>query len=129
MLAAAVLGFAIDSLWVKLDLMHFSTPLPWAGLAPIWIVSLWMGFALTLNHSLRRLKQHLGWAAVLGLLGGPLAYAIAARAWLAVELVDPHWIALSALALAWGVLTPLLLLFAVRLDPPPANSAISAGHT
>jgi hypothetical protein len=119
MMGAAVAGFAIDTLWVQLDLMRFTTPLPWPGVAPVWIVALWMGFALTLNHSLAALKRHLGLASLLGLVGGPLAYGIAARAWSAVDFSEPVWIALSALALAWGAITPLLLVMATRLEPSP----------
>ena len=52
----------------------------------------------------------------LGVVGGPVAYAIAAHAWHAVELREPAWLAYAALALAWGVLTPLLLQVARRLE-------------
>lgn len=119
MLGAAAIGFLVDSLWVRMELMRFSTPLPWSGVAPVWIVALWMGFALTLNHSLAGLKRHPWLGAALGLVGGPMAYGIAERAWSAVNLTEPAWIALLALGLAWAVVTPLLLLLAVRLDSPP----------
>jgi hypothetical protein len=119
MLGTAALGFLIDTLWVQLALMRFTTPLPWAGLAPVWIVALWMGFALTLNHSLAGLKPHLWWAALLGVVGGPLAYGVAERAWSAVALAQPAWQPLAALALAWGLVTPLLLLAARRLVVAP----------
>lgn len=117
MLVAAGVGIVIDTLWIQLDLMRFTTPLPWSGVAPIWIVSLWMGFALTLNHSLASLKRHLGLAAALGILGGPLAYWGAERAWEAVELGSSTWMVFGALAVAWGAVTPLLLLLAIRLEP------------
>jgi hypothetical protein len=116
MLGAAAVGFLIDSLWVRLELMRFSTPLPWNGVAPVWIVALWMGFALTLNHSLASLKRHPWLAAALGLVGGPLAYGVAERAWDAVDLSEPSWVSLLALGIAWAVVTPLLLRLAVRLD-------------
>lgn len=124
MLGTALLGFAIDSFWVQSGLMRFTTPLPWATAAPVWIVALWMGFALTLNHSLASLKRHLAWAAALGVIGGPLAYAAAAGAWNAVELSEPTWMAYSALALAWGLVTPVLLIAAHRLEvaPQPATA-------
>ncbi len=116
MVGAAVTGFALDSLWVQVQLMQFSTPLPWHGAAPVWIVAMWMGFALTLNHSLATLKRHLWWAALLGSIGGPIAYAIADRTWAAVDLMDPDWPALLALSVAWGVITPLLLVAASHLQ-------------
>jgi hypothetical protein len=119
MLMTAALGFAIDTLWVKLELMRFTTPLPSAQLAPVWIVALWMGFALTLNHSLAALKRHLWLAAALGLIGGPIAYGVAEGAWSAVQFGRPAWIVLGALALAWAAVTPLLLVLARRLEHVP----------
>lgn len=123
MLGAAVLGFLIDSLWVRLDMMRFSAPLPWSGVAPIWIVAMWMGFALTLNHSLAGLKSHLWLAALLGLVGGPLAYGVAEHHWSAVTLGAPSWRVLLVLGMAWAIVTPLLLRAAMRLDPRPATSS------
>lgn len=123
MFGTAALGFAIDTLWVQLELMRFRSPLPSESLAPAWIVAMWMGFALTLNHSLAGLKRHLWLAALLGLVGGPLAYGVAERAWSAVQLHPEAWRVLGALALAWALVTPLLLLVARRLDPPPQAMA------
>ena len=118
MLGTAALGFLIDTLWVQLELMRFTTPLPWTELAPAWIVAMWMGFALTLNHSLAGLKRHLWLAAALGLVGGPLAYGLAESTWSAVVLAEPAWLPLTALALAWGVVTPLLVVAARQLGAP-----------
>lgn len=115
----AVLGFAVDSLWVQLGWMQFASPLPWPGLAPIWIVAMWVGFALTLNHSLAGFKPRPWLAAAFGVVGGPLAYYAAARAWSAVVIADSLWPYLG-LALAWGLLTPLLLRLAGGASPKPA---------
>jgi hypothetical protein len=125
MAAAAVLGFGIDTVWVQSGLMQFAAPEPFAAVAPVWIVALWMGFALTLNHSMAGLRQHLVFGAALGIVGGPLAYYVAAHAWHAVELASPHWIAYLALALAWGAVTPLLL--AVARPRNAATRIVGAG--
>jgi hypothetical protein len=77
MLCAAAAGFVVDSALVLTGLLRFETALPWAGFAPVWIVSLWVAFALTLNHSLAGLKHRPLLAVGLGLIGGPLAYGIA----------------------------------------------------
>ena len=116
-LIAAAIGFALDSLWTVSGLMRFATPAPSPLVAPVWIVALWVGFALTLNHSLAALKSRLVLAAALGVIGGPLAYAIAARAWDAVDLGATPAAALLALALGWGIVTPLLVHVATRLAP------------
>jgi hypothetical protein len=114
---AAVAGFAIDSLWVQLGWMNFASPLPWPQLAPVWIVAMWAGFALTLNHSMALFKEHLWLAALFGLIGGPFAYWIAASAWHAV--VIDGWLPYLGLGLAWAVVTPALLVMADRLQPRP----------
>ena len=108
-------GFALDSAWAWLEWMEFAQPVPWPRAAPVWIVSLWMGFALTLNHSLAMLKAHPAWAALFGAVGGPLSYLVAERAWGAVQLAQPTWQPLLALALAWAIVTPAALALAARL--------------
>ena len=119
MAAAGVGGFAIDSLWVQAGLMRFVQPVPYAGFAPVWIVALWMGFALTLNHSMAAFKGRPWIAALFGLLGGPLAYLVAQHAWHAVTLAEPTWLPVLALALAWGALTPALLALGTRWQAEP----------
>ncbi len=113
MLFAAPLGVAVDTLWIQLGWMVFDSPVPIAAIAPLWIVAMWMGFALTLNHSLSALQSHTGIAIAFGVLGGPLAYWIAGNVWGAVEIV-PSWLPYAGLAVAWGVITPLLLQLAQR---------------
>jgi hypothetical protein len=117
LLVCAAVGIAIDTLWVQFGWMRFEAAVPWTGLAPIWIVAMWMGFALTLNHSMAVLKSRLWLGAALGAIGGPLAYWAAGNAWGAVTIADPA--AYAGLAVAWAVLTPLLLQLADRLLPRP----------
>jgi hypothetical protein len=123
MLGATLGGFVIDSAWVQLDLMRFTARVPWSDWAPVWIAALWTGFALTLNHSLAGLKRHLWLAAALGVVGGPLAYGVAHSAWHAVEFLQPPWIVYAALAVAWGAVTPALLVAARKFGPTPAHVA------
>ena len=108
LVTCALLGFAVDSLWVQLGWMQFASPLPWGNFAPIWIVAMWVGFALTLNHSMARLRQWPLAAAALGLVGGPLAYWTAAGAFDAVSFGAPVAWVLAALALGWAAVLPLL---------------------
>lgn len=118
----AALGLLVDSLWVQAGFMRFDAPLPDPRLAPVWIVAMWIGFGLTVNHSLSGLKT-LPWvAALLGLAGGPLAYWAAERAWGAVEIADSPW-PFVALAVSWGLITPLLLRLGERWIGLPAPQA------
>lgn len=119
---AGTLGFVVDSTLVQGGLLSFTAPVPWPSFAPVWIVGLWMAFALTLNHSMRFLRRRPLLAVALGAAAGPFAYWVAARAWSAVELLRP-WPALLALALAWGVSTPLLVALAHRFAVREAGAA------
>jgi len=117
LLYAMLIGFAVDTAFAASGLIHYNAAVPWPHVAPAWIVALWVGFALTLNHSLGYLKAHLRVAAALGALGAPLAYTAAARAG-ALELAQPATVTLLVLGAAWGVLTPALSLLALRLGEP-----------
>lgn len=121
LLAAGLTGAALDSIWAASGLMTFAAAVPSEQLAPLWIVTLWMSFSLTFNHSLALLKTRLWLAAALGALGGPIAYAISGQAWNAVHFDPKPGPALLALAVAWGIVTPLLLRLARHLDPTPAR--------
>lgn len=121
MAIAAILGFLTDSALAASGIVIFATPVPHASLAPIWIVGLWLAFALTLNHSLRFLQRRLPIATLLGAVAGPLAYWIAERAWSALTMPAPRWHALVALAVAWALLTPLLAQIAAALTRDTAE--------
>jgi hypothetical protein len=112
---SAALGFACDSMFAWTGMLDYATPVPWRGVAPVWIVGLWIAFALTLNHSLAFLKRRPLVAAALGAAAGPFAYWVADRAWQAVAVGAPALRTYLALAVAWGVMTPLLLALATRL--------------
>jgi hypothetical protein len=126
LLCAAAIGFAVDSTFVQSGLLTYAAPLPWPRFAPVWIVALWMSFALTLNHSLAYLKSHLPLAALLGGIGAPLAYWAAARGWSALTFVAAPAFALTALAMAWALLAPALCVLARHLTRAEA-AAIAHG--
>lgn len=115
MACAAVLGFVLDSALLRSGLLGYAAAFPAAGFAPAWIVALWMSFALTLNHSLAWLKSHLLAAAVLGAVGAPLAYWIAARTWHAVTVRGEPAVVFATLAAIWLLATPALCLLARAL--------------
>ncbi|MEP6940250.1 MAG: DUF2878 domain-containing protein [Rudaea sp.] len=112
---AATLGFALDSLWACSHVIEYAATFPAVKIAPLWIVALWVNFALSLNHSLAWLLQRPLLAVLFGAVGGPLSYFIADRSWHAVALGAPLASTLSLLALAWAIVTPLLCILARRL--------------
>lgn len=122
---ACLIGLIIDSAYVQLGLLRFAETVPFSGLAPIWILGMWMSFALTLNHSMRLFKAQLFLSALFGLIGGPMAYYVAGQKFAAVEILATPWLAYSVIGLVWAVVTPLLLRLASRwvttLDPATAR--------
>ncbi len=114
---AAVAGFMIDSAYVHYGLLQFAAPVPTPYLAPIWIVGMWVSFALTLNHSLSFLKGRPVIATVFGLIGGPVAYYVAAQKFGAATLTAAPLTVYLTLAIAWGLVTPILMGLATRRVP------------
>ncbi len=91
MSAGLVFGFLLDGAIIRAGLASYASGWPDLQLAPAWILALWITFALTFSQSLRHLQQRLWLAALLGLVGGPLAYLGAARGWHVVSFAEPTW--------------------------------------
>jgi len=76
--------------------------------APLWIIGLWISFALTINHSLAWLQNKTALQVFFGLMGGPLAY-LAGEKLGAITMIHEH--ALFILAFSWALVTPILFKF------------------
>lgn len=101
--AGLVAGFALDTAWIQLGILDYAG----AEVAPLWIVLLWCGLGLTLNHSMQMFAAR-------PLLGGLLAGATAPISYLggerlgAVAVPDPWamvWVGLVWAAVFWGAFT------------------------
>jgi hypothetical protein len=109
MLAIALpMGVVADSLLAATGVLQFASPWPWTFAAPVWILAMWAGFALTLNHSMAFLRGRWLTAFLFGAVGGPLAYWGASRGFDAVDFGLGLPVAMMALAVAWGVAMPAL---------------------
>ena len=114
LIIAAVIGAVWDSLPVSMGWLVYPSGMLLDGAAPYWIVALWVVFATTFNVSLRWFKEHLLLAALFGAIGGPLAFLAGERLG-GVEFLN-YPMGLTALAIGWGVLMPVLLLIADRFN-------------
>ena len=114
LLLAAVIGLSWDSVMVAAGWLAYPSGTIITGLAPYWIVAVWVVFATTLNVTFRWLRDRLVLAAVMGAIFGPVSY-VAGSAAGAVEIVQPM-AALASLAVAWSVLMPGFILVAQQLD-------------
>lgn len=114
-LLAMLLGIGVDSLLQHLSVIRFDG-VSLGPLSPFWLWALWGIFALTLNSALAFLKrQSLILSAILGLVFGPLTYFAGAQ--LGAATMDAQAIHLLALALAWLLALPLLVVAARRTFP------------
>jgi len=112
-MAAALIGLAWETLLIQIGVVAVPHGELFAGVAPPWIVAMWALFATTLNYSLGWLRGRWMLAAALGAIAGPLSYWAGVRMG-ALQFIDPVK-AVIALAIGWGVATPLLLGLARRL--------------
>ena len=111
---AIVVGAVFETLLLQSGWVRFETGVLIEGTAPYWMVALWAIFATTLNVSLRPLRSHLWLGALLGVVGGPVAYyAGAGLGAMELAAVAP---ALTAIGFGWAILTPALLCVARRFD-------------
>jgi len=115
LLLAGLVGLVLDSILVQAGRLRFAEGTVVPGLAPYWMLTLWLLFASTFNLSLRWLRDRLGLAALFGAVGGPLAYAAGARLG-AAEALEPLALTLAAVSLSYALATPLLLFAARQLD-------------
>lgn len=114
MAMAFVFGFVLDGGLIRAGLASYAAAWPRLAIAPAWILALWMTFALTFSQSLHYLQTRLWLAALLGLVGGPMAYLGAARGWHVVSFAEPAWRGLLCLGLGWALATPALAWLARR---------------
>ena len=126
MAAALLLGFLLDGALIRAGLTSYAAAWPNPAVAPAWMLALWMTFALTFTQSLRYLQTRLWLAALLGLIGGPLAYLGAARGWQVVSFAEPAWRGTLGLAVGWALATPALAWLAHRGSAPAAPAAFAA---
>ena len=115
-LSAAGLGFALDSLLVVTGQMSFPEAARWGRPSTVWMTALWVNFAVGIGALPPGLVHSLGFAALLGALGGPLAY-LAGQSIGAIELAPST--ALVAIALQWAIATPLLFFLYQRFGRDP----------
>jgi len=106
-LVTGLLGTSLDSLLMLGGLYTFTNhTLSW--LCPVWMTALWMGFASTLNHSMRWLRGRYRLAGLFGAAGGPLSY-YAGVGLGALTFVPSTGTTLMALAVVWSLVVPGLL--------------------
>jgi hypothetical protein len=110
LIIAGLIGLAWETLLVQTNMLGY--PASDAGVAPYWIVAMWVLFATTLNVGMKWLRKNLFLAALAGAIGGPLSF-IAGQKVGAVELGD---YSVLVIGIGWAILLPTITLVAAAFD-------------
>lgn len=101
-LSVGLMGTIIDTCYASTGFIVYNGPYPVLDfLAPMWITAIWMGLAITLDHSLDILIGKPIWTYFVGAIFGPLAY------WSGDGMGGLHfqmafWPTMAILAFVWG---------------------------
>jgi len=111
---SVLIGLVFDSMIVGSGWIRYPSGMFVPGIAPYWILGMWALFATTLNASMNWMKGRLLLASLMGAVFGPLSYMGGARLG-GLEFVNFE-AAMMALAAAWAVAMPLLVISAGRFN-------------
>lgn len=117
-----MMGLLIDTLWIQIGFFEFTDQRPFTGVAPLWIIVLWIGFALTINHSLAWLKTHPLLPAAMGLIGAPMSYLAGLKLG-AINYLGDTLLISSCLGIAWAIALIILVRLS-QLNPSRFTQAI-----
>jgi len=107
-LISLCIGLVIDSAWINTGILEFTDKTPISWLSPAWILALWIGFALTINHSMSWLKIHPLLPALLGMISAPLSY-LAGKKFGAVVYNYDTLLVSAYIGLAWCIALPIII--------------------
>lgn len=114
LVVAAAIGYLFDSCLVAAGLLTFAGGGTLGGPTPLWMVGLWVAFAVSLRRAFGWIGPRLWLGAVLGALLGPPAYWAGMRVG-AAGFGESSAQALAAIAIEWAVALPLLQALSARL--------------
>lgn len=126
MIAVGAFGYLIDSVLVLTGAFGIPASAHVGWPSPIWMVALWVNLSTALNIALYWLVKKPVLGAVLGAVGGPVAYT---GGWHFGALTAPNGIGALAAAVSfqWAIATPIVLTGAVYIArwagyPVPAEA-------
>lgn len=117
---AALLGLGWESALVAFGLVEYKAGSAIPGLAPYWIVAMWVLFATTLSGAMRWLRKGILIAALAGAIGGPLSFFAGQKAGAVV--FPETTVSLLVIGIGWAILLPLLVQFGVRVESQERHS-------
>ena len=120
LLKVLTFGILTDTFLMYLGFLDFKDAWPAPLLSPIWMWTLWLLVASTINSSLSWLRGKLVLRVVLGAICGPLSYEAGIRLGAANWGSGSQILGLALISLVWAVAMPLFFYW----DRPRFNSAL-----
>ena len=119
-------GLLAETALVASGLIAYSAAWPSAAIAPAWIVTLWLAFAVMIAPLRRTMGSHaLAKSALLGCATGPFSYLAAERMGAAaLPPVPTLWLSYLAVAVIWGLALPLLMMAEQRFDAAAVEPSV-----
>ena len=109
---SALVGYILESILVLSNIVSYPTQAQFGFLAPVWMVTLWINLAATINFSLSWLKNSYIITSLMAAIAGPLAYSAGAKIG-AIIIDDIN--ALIVISIMWSIAMPLLFRFSNNL--------------
>jgi hypothetical protein len=120
LLKVLTFGILTDTFLMYLGFLDFKDAWPTPLLSPIWMWTLWLLVASTINSSLSWLRGKLVLGVVLGAICGPLSYEAGIRLGAANWGSGSQILGLALISLVWAVAMPLFFYW----DRPRFNTAL-----
>lgn len=121
-LRVAVVGCLIDAMLFQAGIFQLHSQ---SLVLPIWLISLWMMFALALHYCFSFLSGRYLLAAILGVIGGPSSYLSGVALAPGLELGLVWWQVFLILAPIWAVLMPYVVWV---VDGKPLSNKTEVAH-
>lgn len=110
-LSLALLGTIIDTIYILTGVFSFEGGYNhFPSIAPLWITSIWMLYAISINHSLSWMRYNILLAAGMGAGGAISSYIVGVKLGAAHPLLGPY-ASLIVVGCIWAVITPLTLAY------------------
>lgn len=108
-----IFSYLVESSLVIAGFISYPAQAVFGSPAPIWMVTLWINLALTINYSMSWLKGRYILSALLAAIAGPLAYVAGEKIGAIVLNEMP---ALIAISIMWLIAMPLLFWLVASLS-------------
>jgi hypothetical protein len=119
-----IIGFATDTLLTAFGVYTPKSTLYPSPYSPPWLIGMWLNFSTLINSSINWLSRRYLLAAVLGGIGGAMAY-YGGSGLGAMEFHQPLVRNLVITGLAWAVLTPSFFILSRYIDEKLAQQKAS----